>query len=529
MQKTISLKLLPSEAADEKTVKNYIARNENVKNTDVAGYIILKQSIDARSKQPWINLSLKAYIKEPFQQREFSDFTFRDVNKSEQTVIIIGAGPAGLFAALQLIELGIKPIILERGKDVRARRRDLAALNKEGEVNPESNYCFGEGGAGTYSDGKLYTRSTKRGDVNRILNLFAHFGAEEKILYEAHPHIGTNKLPHIITAMRKKIMDCGGDFLFEKKVTDFIIKNGTITGVKTADDNLFEAAAVILATGHSARDIFELLHEKKILIEPKPFALGVRAEHPQAIIDSSQYHCAVRGDYLPPASYSLVQQVDGKGVFSFCMCPGGIIAPAATSPGELVVNGWSPSKRNNPYANSGIVVSVELADAYNEIKKLNPKSKNIDSPLVLMEFQRLIEQKAFTAGGGKFVAPAQRLVDFTENKISSSLPDCSYLPGIHSCDLKQVLPSFIHTRLQQAFKEYGKKMKGYFTNDAVIVATESRTSSPVRIPRDNETLQHPQIKGLYPCGEGAGYAGGIVSAAMDGERVARQIKLVLKR
>jgi uncharacterized FAD-dependent dehydrogenase len=517
MQKTISLKLLPSEAANETVVKKYIAKAEAVTVSAVSGFNILKHTIDARGRQAWVNLSLKVYINEPFVPRELLQFYFQDVANASTRVIIIGAGPAGLFAALQLLEKGIKPIILERGKDVRARRRDLAILNKEGEVNPESNYCFGEGGAGTYSDGKLYTRSSKRGDINRILNLFVHFGAEERILFEAHPHIGTNKLPQIITAMRKTIVDSGGKFLFEKKVIDFIIKDNVIKGVKTADGNTFEASAVILATGHSARDIFKLLYAKKILIDSKPFALGVRVEHPQSLIDSSQYHCEVRGDFLPPAAYSWVQQVDGKGVFSFCMCPGGIIAPAATSPGELVVNGWSPSKRNNPYANSGIVVTVEGKDLIN----------NSSNPLLLMEFQKSVESKAFIAGGGKFVAPAQRLVDFVESKISSSLPDCSYLPGLNSTSLKNVLPVFVHKRLQQAFKEYGKKMRDYLTNDAVVVATESRTSSPVRIPRDAETLQHPQIKNLYPCGEGAGYAGGIVSAAMDGERVAKQIAAVI--
>lgn len=516
MQKTISLKLLPSEAANEAIVKKYIAKAETVTVSAVSGFTILKQSIDARGKQAWVNLSLKVYINEPFVPRELLQFHFQDVTNAINRVIIIGAGPTGLFAALQLLEKGIKPIILERGKDVRARRRDLAILNKVGEVNPESNYCFGEGGAGTYSDGKLYTRSSKRGDINRILNLFVHFGAEEKILYEAHPHIGTNKLPQIITAIRNKIEACGGEFLFEKKVTDFIIKDNSLKGVKTADGNSFEANSVILATGHSARDIFELLHTKRILIESKPFALGVRVEHPQSIIDSAQYHCEIRGNFLPPAAYSWVQQVDGKGVFSFCMCPGGIIAPASTSPGELVVNGWSPSKRNNPYANSGIVVTVEEKDFH---------SFNKYGPLAAMYFQQSVEKKAFDAGGGKMVAPAQRLVDFTDNKISASLPACSYLPGLNSSQIKEVLPDFIHQRLQTAFKEYGKKMQGYLTNEAVIVATESRTSSPVRIPRDAVTLQHPQISNLYPCGEGAGYAGGIVSAAMDGERVANMIVL----
>ncbi len=544
MQRQLTLKLLPSEAANENLVKDYIAQLTG--NINVSGYHIIKRSIDARAKTIWINLTVKAFINEPFAQREILPFYFKDVSKADKKVIIVGAGPAGLFAALKLIEAGIKPIILERGKDVRSRRRDLAALNKEGIVNPESNYCFGEGGAGTYSDGKLYTRSNKRGNIDRILNLFVHFGAEEKILYEAHPHIGTNKLPHIITAMRKQIEDCGGDFLFEKKVVDFIIRKEKITGVKTADGNLFEADAMILATGHSARDIFTLLHEKKILIEAKPFALGVRIEHPQALIDSIQYgphqtssegggFC--RPPHLPPSSYSLLQQAEGKTVFSFCMCPGGIIAPAATNANEIVVNGWSPSKRNNPYANSGMVVSVEMDDALKSLKVEGLKGLKVDSlinnPLTLLYFQQMVEQKAFEYGGGKLVAPAQCMIDFTENKISSSLPSCSYLPGIHSSPLNEVLPSFIHTRLKDAFKEFGRKMsagsggKGYYTNDAVVVATESRTSSPVRIPRDKETLEHPQLSNLYPCGEGAGYAGGIVSAAMDGERVAGQLISIL--
>jgi uncharacterized FAD-dependent dehydrogenase len=519
MQKIISLKLQPSEAANAQSIIEYIAIAEGVKATAVKGFSILKQSIDARSKQPLVQLSIKAFINEPWQQRELIPFAFKDVTTATKQVIIVGAGPAGLFAALKLIEAGIKPVILERGKNVRDRRRDLATLNKEGTVNTESNYCFGEGGAGTYSDGKLYTRSSKRGDVNRILNLFVHFGAEEKILYEAHPHIGTNKLPQIITSMRKQIMDCGGEFLFEKKGTDLLIRDHQIVGVKTADGSSFNGHAVILATGHSARDIFQLFVEKNILIESKPFALGVRVEHPQSLIDSVQYHCDSRGEFLPPASYNLVQQVSEKGVFSFCMCPGGIIAPAATAPGELVVNGWSPSKRNNPFANSGIVVTVSEEDAL--------KVGKAGDPLLLMKFQQSVEQKAFKAGGGQFVAPAQRMVDFAQNKVSSTLPDCSYLPGIHSADLRTVLPPFIHRGLQEAFKEFGKKMKGYYTNDAVIVATESRTSSPVRIPRQADTLQHPQVKYLYPCGEGAGYAGGIVSAAMDGEKVASKIAEVL--
>lgn len=526
MQQKVSLKLLPSEAADEASVKSYIATSLSRKAVDISGFHILKRSIDARSKQPWINLTVYAFINEPFIERGISRINFKDVSNADKKMIIVGAGPAGLFAALKCIECGIHPVVLERGKDVRARRRDLAQLNKEGIVNPESNYCFGEGGAGTYSDGKLYTRSNKRGSIDRILNLLVQFGAEETILYEAHPHIGTNKLPHIITAMREQIIESGGSFLFEKKVTDLFIENDTIKGVNTADGDLIKADAVILATGHSARDIFRLLHKKEILIEAKPFALGVRVEHPQGLIDTIQYHCPLRGNFLPPASYSLVEQVNEKGVFSFCMCPGGIIAPASTENDGLVVNGWSPSKRNNPYANSGMVVSVEIKDAVNyfKLKVKGQKSKSLeDDPLLLMEFQNEIEKAAYKAGGGNQVAPAQRLVDFCNNIISSSLPDCSYLPGIYSSDMRNVLPAFIHKNLQEGFKAFGRKMRGYYTNDAIVVATESRTSSPVRIPRNEITLEHPQIKNLYPCGEGAGYAGGIISAAMDGEKVANAI------
>ncbi|MEO6229959.1 MAG: FAD-dependent protein [Ferruginibacter sp.] len=527
MQQKISLKILPHEAADQAVIKSLIAKNTGRKISSITGYQVQKKSIDARGKTVWINLTLNVFIDEPFQHTIVQEFYFKDVSKALNKIIIIGAGPAGLFAALQLVESGIQPIILERGKDVRARRRDLALLNKEGIINPDSNYCFGEGGAGTYSDGKLYTRSNKRGDIDRILNLFVYFGAEEKILYEAHPHIGTNKLPHIITAMRAKLIECGAVFLFEKKVVDLIITDNIIRGVVTADGDDFNGDAVILATGHSARDIFELLHQKKIIIEPKPFALGVRVEHPQTLIDSVQYHAASRGEFLPPASYNLVQQVDGRGVFSFCMCPGGIIAPAATAPGELVVNGWSPSKRNNPFANSGMVVQVEMADAINAFaKSTKQKTDASDNTLLLMQFQKMVEQNCFVAGGGSFKAPAQRMVDFSNGNLSGSMPVCSYQPGLQSSQLNEVLPDFIYKSLAKGFISFGKKMKGYFTNEAIVVATESRTSSPVRIPRDAITLTHPQIKNLYPCGEGAGYAGGIVSAAMDGERIALQLASV---
>ncbi len=512
MQKKITLQLLPSESADEAAIKNNIAKSIGTPVNSITGFDILKKSIDARSRsQVWINLTLQVFINEPYTKRTTEKFIFQDVRKSNARVVIIGAGPAGLFAALQLIEKGIKPIIVERGKDVKARRRDLAKLNREGIINEDSNYCFGEGGAGTYSDGKLYTRSNKRGNIDRILQLFVYFGAEEKILYEAHPHIGTNKLPHIIIAMRNKIIEMGGEIHFEKRVVDFIIKNKKIAQVKTQDGDLIDGDYFILATGHSARDIFELLHKQNILIEAKPFALGVRIEHPQMLIDHIQYHCDTRGDYLPPASYSLVQQVNGRGVFSFCMCPGGIIAPASTAAKEVVVNGWSPSKRNNPFANSGMVVQVELTDVAQH------------SPLSMMHFQKQVEQNCYAAGGGGFKAPAQRMVDFSTKKASSSLPICSYQPGITAAGLQTILPDFVYQSLSKGFIEFGKKMKGYYTNEAIVVATESRTSSPVRIPRDTNTLQHPQVQNLYPCGEGAGYAGGIVSAAMDGERIALQI------
>lgn len=512
MQKQLTIKLLPQESVNTGLIRQLAANSLGIDETSISGFHIIKRSIDARSRQPWILLTILAFYNEPFIERPKKLYHFGNVHHSKETSIIIGAGPAGLFAALMLIEKGIRPILLERGKDVRSRRRDLANLNKEGILNPESNYCFGEGGAGTYSDGKLYTRSNKRGDINRILNLFVQFGADEKILYEAHPHIGTNKLPHIITAIRQQIIDSGGIFLFEKKVNDLLISDNKIIGVTTADGDHYESESVILATGHSARDIFRLLRSKKILIESKPFALGVRIEHPQQLIDSIQYHCSPRGEYLPPASYSLVQQVEGRGVFSFCMCPGGIIAPASTDIGELVVNGWSPSKRDNPYANSGMVVSIEEND-YNRIYGAN-------NPLAAMEFQASVEKSAFEFGGGKYVAPAQRMADFVNKKVSTTLPDCSYLPGIRSVSLHDVLPPFVSKGLELAFNEFGRRMRGYFTNEAVLVATESRTSSPVRIPRQNTTLEHPQVSGLYPCGEGAGYAGGIVSAAMDGERVA---------
>lgn len=542
MQQKVTLQLPPHEADSSGVVKQHIAEALSKKEMEISGYIILKRSLDARGKNIRINLTVNAFVNEPYQHRQIPGFNFKDVGNAQNRIIIIGGGPAGIFAALQLIEMGIKPVILERGKDVRTRRRDLAILNKEGIINPESNYCFGEGGAGTYSDGKLYTRSTKRGNVDKILNLFVHFGAPERILYEAHPHIGTNKLPGIITAMRTQIIDCGGEFYFDKKVTGFEIKEDEIKSVKTADGDIFSGKAIILATGHSARDIYQLLHDSNIAIESKEFALGVRIEHPQEIINTIQYGqsnilkigVGMEENHLPPAAYSLVNQEQDRGVFSFCMCPGGIIATASTDHDELVVNGWSPSKRNNPFANSGMVVQVEKEDVIQYYSKIKGMNIQTEHPLLMMNFQKEVERKAFEAGGGKFVAPAQRMVDYTQNKFSQSLPKCSYLPGITSSSIGDTLPDFIHHRLKNSLSVFGKKMRGrdggsgYFTNEAILVATESRTSSPIRIPRDNILLHHPQIRNLYPCAEGAGYAGGIVSAAIDGERVASAIEAVLK-
>lgn len=517
MTKNVTIQVLPSLAFDERAIIRVAAEELGVKASRITGYRLVKRSIDARGRQPKYIIQADFTIDGKPPAPVAFDPQLKNVANARH-VVIIGAGPAGLFAALRLIALGIKPIIIERGKDVRSRRRDLAAINKEGVVNPESNYCFGEGGAGTYSDGKLYTRSTKRGDVQRILQLFHHFGAAENITYDAHPHIGTNKLPQIITAMRVQIEACGGEVLFEERLTDFIIEKDSIAGIKTASGKTINTEAVILATGHSARDIFELLHRKKIEIECKPFALGVRIEHPQSLVDSAMYHCAVRDPNLPPASYSLVSQENGRGVFSFCMCPGGIIAPAATAPGEIVVNGWSPSKRNNPYANSGTVAAVDEGDF---------AKYGFKGPLAAMYYQQMAERNSFVAGGGHLVAPAQRMTDFATGKLSATLPDCSYLPGLKSCPLGDVLPKEVADALQKAVVTFGKKMKGYYTEEAVLVATESRTSSPVRIPRDRETLQHTQVRGLYPCAEGAGYAGGIVSAAIDGERCAEACAIAM--
>jgi uncharacterized FAD-dependent dehydrogenase len=503
MIKEIELVLLPEHSDDENFIRDSACKLLNISSERVKNVQILKRSIDARSRKVVFRIRLNVFIDEVFEPEIIAD-SYQNVS-DKKPVLIIGAGPAGLFAALRCIEIGLKPIIIERGKDVKQRRRDLALINKEGIINPDSNYCFGEGGAGTYSDGKLYTRSNKRGDIQYVLKTFVSHGATTDILVDARPHIGTNKLPNIIVSIRDRILNDGGEIHFDCRVTDLIISGSTLKGVLVGDKK-FEAESVILATGHSARDIYYLLEKHNILIEAKPFALGVRIEHPQNIIDQAQYHCSDRGPYLPPSYYSLVEQVDNRGVFSFCMCPGGIIAPCSTDQNEIVVNGWSPSKRNNPFANSGTVVQINMEDV--------PGS--IEDPFKMLKFQAEIEQLAFNAGGGQLVAPAQRMVDFVNNRLSTDLPTNSYIPGTKSADLASVLPEFIYKRLQKALPVFGKKMNGYYTNEAILVGVESRTSSPLRIPRDKETLQHPQLMGLFPCGEGAGYAGGIVSAAIDG-------------
>lgn len=508
--KDVNLVISLNEYGNQDSLKRAASRASGIPLDQISGIQELRRSIDARNRNIKFNLRARIYEKTEKAQPHHPKFEareFQDVSRSEH-VVIVGSGPAGLFAALRLIELGKKPIVLERGKDVRDRRRDLAAINKEHIVNPDSNYCFGEGGAGTYSDGKLYTRSTKRGDVNRILSTFIQFGAEEDILVNNHPHIGTNKLPQIITAIREQIIACGGEVRFNSKLTDITLKGEQIAGVVINQEEKLETKQLILATGHSARDIYELLHQKNIELEAKQFAMGVRVEHPQELINDIQYHGSFC-DPLPPAAYSLVNQVSGRGVYSFCMCPGGIIAPCATAPGEIVTNGWSPSKRNNPFANSGIVVPVEPAD-YKQFASAGP--------LAGLRYQQMVEQTVCRMAGGTQTAPAQRLSDFVNGKVSQDLPVNSYKPGTVSMQLSEVLPKAIHQRLRGGFQEFGKKMRGYLTNDAVAVAVESRTSSPVRIPR-NEFGEHPRIKGLFPCGEGAGYAGGIVSAAIDGEGV----------
>jgi len=511
MVKEIQLRINLIEERKEDILLYKSSKKLNLNKNEISGVKILRKSIDARKKDIIFNYKVAVYINEEINDKSEYNFDYKDVSNAKE-VHIIGFGPAGMYAALRCIELGYKPIVLERGKNVQERRRDIRAINQEHIVNENSNYCFGEGGAGTYSDGKLYTRSLKRGDVRKIFESFVYYGATEQILIDAHPHIGTNKLPKIIQKIRDTIIKFGGEIYFNTKVVDFVVTNNTLKAIRLENNDELNVHSVILATGHSARDIYNLLHKKNISIKAKSFAMGVRIEHPQQIIDQIQYNCDTdRDSLLPAAAYSLVNQVNDRGVYSFCMCPGGFIVPAATAAGEVVVNGMSPSKRNNKFANSGIVVELDIDKDFKKYEEYGP--------LKGLEFQKDLEKISFYAGGRSQTAPAQRVTDFVEGRLSSSLNDTSYQPGLKSAPLHSLLPKTIGSRLRKGFMAFGKKMNGYYSEQANIIGVESRTSSPINIPR-NEDLEHIHIKGLFPCGEGGGYAGGIVSAAMDGERCA---------
>jgi uncharacterized FAD-dependent dehydrogenase len=513
MGKQVQINLNPAAAADEKAIRKIAASLTGVDQDAITALRVIKRSVDARKKNIRVNLTVEVFSEKDSPVPAIAPFIPVDVSL-KQEVIIVGAGPAGLFAALRLVELGLRPVILERGRDVSSRKIDIARISREQIVDPDSNYCFGEGGAGTYSDGKLYTRSKKRGDNSRVLELLCLNGANENILYEAHPHLGTDKLPGIISEIRKSIVEAGGVFMLEKRVTDFIIEGNTIKGVVTSDNEKFLSPFVILATGHSARDIYDICVNRGVELEMKPFAMGVRVEHPQELIDKIQYHGNSRGEFLPASSYNLAKQVDGRGVYSFCMCPGGFIVPSATSQEEVVVNGMSPSGRNSPYANSGIVV---------EIKPEDLAKYSSFGVMAGLEFQREIERDAWKNGGHSQKAPAQRLADFCAGDTSATLPKVSYFPGVTPSALHSWLPKSIGRRLRDGFRLFGQVMNGYLTNEAVVLGVESRTSSPLRIPRDPEKLHHKRVEGLYPCGEGSGYAGGIVSSAVDGMNAAEAI------
>ncbi|MCW3804111.1 NAD(P)/FAD-dependent oxidoreductase [Plebeiibacterium marinum] len=515
MKKDIALRLTPQEASDEKFYKPLVAKKMKVSPDKITAIRVRKRSIDARQRQVMVQLYLDVYVNSPAPDPEKTVFEYQDVS-SKPEVIVIGAGPGGLFTALRLIELGYKPIVLERGKSISDRKKDIALLNRNHPVNPESNYAFGEGGAGTFSDGKLYTRSTKRGDFKKILNVLHFHGAQDDILIDSHPHIGTDKLPGVIKSMRESIINSGGEVLFNSCVSDLLIEDAQVKGVVLKDCAKIYGVAVVLATGHSARDVYEMLHQKSIEVEAKTWAMGVRVEHPQELIDQIQYHNPEgRGPYLPAASYSFSCQIEDRGVYSFCMCPGGFIVPAMTGENEMVVNGMSPSKRNSPFANSGMVVEIRPEDIPAEFKKYGV--------LAGLEYQKEVERLCFINGGNNLVAPAQRLTDFVDSKLSFDLPETSYVPGAIASPLHFVLPEGISKRLQGGFKQFGKWAKGFIDPEAIVMGTESRTSSPVRIPRDPVSMQHKQIKGLFPCGEGAGYAGGIASSAIDGERCAEAV------
>ena len=511
MLKELQIRVSPRTAADTGRLTAYVADQLGVGERQISGIRVVKRSIDARQRQVVINLKIRVYVDEPFDVTPLmAPIDYPSVAGRPQAVVV-GAGPGGLFASLRLIELGIRPVLLERGKNVDERRIDVARISREGVIDPDSNYCFGEGGAGAFSDGKLYTRSKKRGNVDRILGIFVQHGADERILVDAHPHIGSDKLPRVIAAMRETIIRCGGEVRFGCRVNRLIVDNETVTGVTCADGSEFKGP-VILATGHSARDVYEMLNAQQIAIEAKGIAVGVRLEHPQHLIDQIQYHSpAGRGDYLPAAEYNFVTQVDGRGVYSFCMCPGGLVVPAASGPGQLVVNGMSPSLRNSHWANSGMVV------------ELRPEDVEGSSPLRMMHYQERLERICHEQAGHTQVAGAQRMKDFVEGKPSQLIPPSSYAPGLQPSRLDQWLPEEIAGRLRKAFTVFGRSAKGFLTNQAIVIGVETRTSSPVRVPRDAESLCHIHVRGLYPCGEGAGYAGGIVSAAIDGERCAQSL------
>ena len=530
MTNEYQLRVLPENAYCEEAIKAYLAKEKGLDIRTINAVRVLKKSIDARQRTIYVNLKVRAYVNEYPQDEQYEHTEYQNVEGRPQ-VVVVGEGPAGLFAALKLIELGLRPVIIERGKNVHDRKRDMALITKNQKVDPESNYCFGEGGAGAFSDGKLYTRSKKRGNVNKILNVFCQHGAQTSILYEAHPHIGTDKLPRVIENMRDTVIKCGGEVHFETKMTSLLIKGNTVEGieaVRSTGEQLTIKGPVILATGHSARDVYRYLANAKVEIEPKGIAVGVRLEHPAALIDQIQYHNRNgKGKYLPTAEYSMVTQVDGRGVYSFCMCPGGFVIPAATGPEQIVTNGMSPANRGTKWSNSGMVVEIRPEDVSGEgeckvdgVNDTTATDETANSDLAVMRFQEALERMTWIQGNRRQTAPAQRMTDFVNNRLSYDLPKSSYAPGLISSPLHFWMPQFISKRLQEAFKVFGKHHHGFLTNEAVLIASETRTSSPVRVLRNSDNLMHVRVRGLFPCGEGAGYAGGIVSAGIDGERCA---------